>query len=1012
MNIKYLSALRTGATPLAMGFALISTAASAQDATTTAAPQSVDCSTTPDDPSCGDAQTIVVTGSILRRTDTETVSPVTTVTQENLDQRGISTVQEGLQTLAANNGPALTNSFTANGAFAAGASAISLRGLSTNSTLVLFDGLRAAYYPLADDGSRNFVDLNTIPDDIVDRVQVLRDGASAAYGADAIAGVVNIITKREFKGVRARGEAGISERGDAPQYRLSLTAGKGDIEEDGYNAYVSGFYYRSKKLMNRDRGYPFNTDNQTGVCSPDGECGSDDRLNSPTATSYTGFTGPLIVRPYDATNTTALGRFQLLNTAGCDSAYTLTPEQLAASAAAPLQTCTIDLTRKYGVIQPDIERWGVSARVTAALSDSIEAYAEFNFLQSKSSYTGLPEQIARNSNAGILFPGFSTSNNSATRAPGSFALTLPVYVCANGVGDASGLNTGCNATNGTLNPNNPFAAAGQLARIQGRLFDRPTFNETRNRAYRGAIGIKGDLTDTINFDFGATAMHDDLRRRQEGYVYIANLLTAVARGTYNFVDLTQNTQAQNDFLRPTQILNATSDQVQFQGTLGADLMELPGGKLQVAVGAGARYEAVDAPSGNPDTFGPTQRYFTLNAFGTKGSRWVYSGFAEVNAPILEQVEVNLAGRYDKYSSGQNAFSPKAGIKFKPIDQLLIRGTWSKGFRIPSFGEANALPTTGFVTNTSAAFNDAYLSQYGCTVATFSDCPTYIRSGSYGQTTLASPNLKPERSRSFTAGILFEPIRNFSISVDYYNIKKTGVIAQPSNSPALLAYYAGQPIPAGYTVIPDAVSPDFPNATPRIAFVQSQLINANTQRVSGLDFQIDGRVNLTDNIRFTSHLEASYIIKLESDLTASGGGVERYDGTLGNFNLTAGSGTPKWHGYWLNGVQFDDNLEINTTLNYFGGYNLSAVDQGTGYKDCGLNPGYSPSGCDVPRYITFDLQTRFKVNDRFTLSLTALNLFDKMPPVDVVTYGAYLYNPIQGGQGILGRYFKVGFQADF
>ena len=245
MNIKYLSALRTGATPLAMGFALISTAASAQDATTTAAPQSVDCSTTPDDPSCGDAQTIVVTGSILRRTDTETVSPVTTVTQENLDQRGISTVQEGLQTLAANNGPALTNSFTANGAFAAGASAISLRGLSTNSTLVLFDGLRAAYYPLADDGSRNFVDLNTIPDDIVDRVQVLRDGASAAYGADAIAGVVNIITKREFKGVRARGEAGISERGDAPQYRLSLTAGKGDIEEDGYNAYVSGFYYRS-----------------------------------------------------------------------------------------------------------------------------------------------------------------------------------------------------------------------------------------------------------------------------------------------------------------------------------------------------------------------------------------------------------------------------------------------------------------------------------------------------------------------------------------------------------------------------------------------------------------------------------------------------------------------------------------------------------------------------------------------------------------------------------------------
>jgi iron complex outermembrane receptor protein len=1012
VNIKYLSALRSGATPLAMGFALISTAAFAQDAATTAAPQSVDCGTTPDDPSCGDTQAIVVTGSILRRTDTETVSPVTTVTQENLDQRGISTVQEGLQTLAANNGPALTNSFTANGAFAAGASAISLRGLSTNSTLVLFDGMRAAYYPLADDGSRNFVDLNTIPDDIVERVEVLRDGASASYGADAIAGVVNIITKREFKGVRARGEAGLSDRNDAAQYRLSLTAGVGDLSENGYNAYVSGFYYKSNKLMNRDRPYPFNTSDLRGVCDAAGNCGNDDRNGSPTSDDFSGTRGALLVRPYDPTNTTALGRFQLLNNVGCDSAYTLTPQQLEDNEAAPLQTCTVDLTRNYGVIQPDLERWGISGRVTAALTDNIEGYAEFNYLQSSSSYTGLPERVARSANAGILFPPFSTATGAGAVAPGSFALTLPVYVCAAGVGDASGLNTGCNATNGTLNPNNPFAAAGQLARIQGRLLDQPTYDQTRNRAYRGAIGIKGDLTDSINFDFGATAMHNDLRRTQAGYVYIANLLTAISRGTYNFVDPTQNTQAQNDFIRPTSIINATSDQVQFQGSLGTDLMQLPGGPLQLAVGAGARYEAVDAPSGNPDTFGPTQRYLTLNAFGTKGSRWVYSGFFELNAPVVDQVEVNLSGRYDKYSSGQNAFSPKAGIKFKPIDQLLIRGTYSRGFRIPSFGEANALPTTGFVTNTAAAFNDAYLGQYGCTVATFDECPSYLRTGSYGQTTLASPNLKPERSRSFTAGVFFEPIRNLSFSVDYYNIKKTGVIAQPSNGPALQAYYSGQAIPAGYTVIADAVSPDFPNATPRIAFIQSQLINANTQKVSGLDFQIDGRVNLTDNIRFTSHLEASYIIKLESDLTASGGGVERYDGTLGNFNLTAGSGTPKWHGYWLNGLQFDDNLEINTTLNYFGGYNLSAVDQGTGYKDCGLNPGYSPSGCNVPRYITFDLQTRFKVNDRFTLSLTALNLFDNMPPVDVVTYGAYLYNPIQGGQGILGRYFKVGFQADF
>src|SRR3546814_11066070 len=110
--------------------------------------------------------------------------------------------------------------------------------------------MRAAYYPLADDGTRNCVDLNTIPDDIIDQVQVVRDGASSTYGADAIAGVVNIITKRQFKGLTGRVEGGISERGDASQYRLSLTGGVGDINEPGNNASPNGSYYRNEQRIN------------------------------------------------------------------------------------------------------------------------------------------------------------------------------------------------------------------------------------------------------------------------------------------------------------------------------------------------------------------------------------------------------------------------------------------------------------------------------------------------------------------------------------------------------------------------------------------------------------------------------------------------------------------------------------------------------------------------------------------------------------------------------------------
>lgn len=1033
VNKKTFSALKASAAPLVIGMALISTVASAQD-TTSAPAEAVDCDVQSNDPSCDSGKVIVVTGSILRRTDTETPSPVTTLSNENLDKRGLFTVQDGLQSLAANNGPALTNSFSANGAFAAGASAISLRGLSTNSTLVLFDGMRAAYYPLADDGTRNFVDLNTIPDDIVERVEILRDGASSAYGADAIAGVVNVITKRQVKGLTARAEAGLASRGDASQYRISVTGGVGDIEENGYNAYLSGFYYKSNKLMNRDRGYPFNTDNETNVCSPDGsQCGPDLRVNAPDGV-FPGTAANLIVRPYDATNTTAQGRFQNLGTNGCDlgTPYTLTDDQFANNPSSPRTVCTLDYTNLYGTITPEIERWGVSGRVTAAVTDSIEAYAEFNFLQSTVNYTSNPAVLRGNAPTGILFPQFSTSSTGGALAPGSFALSLPVYVCANGTPDARGVNTGCNAANGTLNPNNPFAANGQTARIAGRILDRVTYNETRTRAYRGAVGVSGDINDNVSFNVGATAMHMDLRRLQQGYVHINNLLTSIARGTFNFVNTSQNTQAQWDYLMPDNVNNASSDQVQFDANLQSSVFDLPGGPLSVAIGGSVRYEGVDSPSGNPDTFGPTQRYFTLNAFGTQGSRWVYSAYGEVEAPIIDQVSVNASGRYDKYSSGQESFSPKIGVKFQPVRSLLIRGTFSKGFRIPSFGEANALPTTGYVNNTGGLFNNAYLNQYTvpgntagpdgafaqCTSANFTSaaCPVYLRSASYGQTTLASPNLKPEKSQSFTAGVFFEPTRGISFAVDYYNIKKTGVITQLSNTPALLAYYSGQAIPAGYNVIPDAVDPAFPNARPRVAFVQSQLVNANTQRVSGLDFSIDTDVNLTDSIRWNSHLEASYIIKLETEFPD--GSVERYDGTAGNYNLTAGSGTSKWKGYWLNSLGFGENFELSGTLNYFGGYDYSAMDQATGYKDCSLisgvpgDPAYSPSGCQVDAYITFDIQAKVRVNDKFTLTATMMNAFDNMPPVEVATYGAHLYNPVQGGNGIYGRYFRLGAKVDF
>ncbi|MHA6718149.1 TonB-dependent receptor domain-containing protein [Sphingomonas sp. RS6] len=997
--------LRGGASlsAVVLAGALFAAPAMAQDTTATTP-------TTQDDQAS--SQEIVVTGSLFA-TSTITASPVTTVTTENLDQRGINTVQDAIQQLSSNNGPALTNSFTANGAFAGGASSVSLRGLSTNSTLVLFDGLRAAYYPLADDGSRNFVDLNTIPDDIVDRIEVLRDGASSSYGADAIAGVVNVITKKEYKGIGGRAEAGIAQDGIAANQRLTLTAGTGDLDEQGFNAYVSGFYYHSDAVYNRDLRAPFNTADETSFGGPNNIFNG----RNPDG-SYTAFALPydFYVRPYTNVGYSngvqnggaAQGRYEKLNqSSGCRSGQstTLTAAELAAAgAAAPSGIiCQEDYVNNYQVVAPKIDRFGGSARFTARIGDSHEAYLAFNFQQSRVSYTGFPPSIRANAPTGIDYPRFSTSTAvNPALAAGSGVLALPVYICPERVN--------CDTSpNRQLNPNNPYASQGLIARLTGRPPEL-TSNETRSRVYRAAFGLTGTVFGDWDYRVDATAMHTDLQRKAEGYVYIQHLLDVIADGSYNFVNPELNSKSVLDYLMPTNITNATSDLYQAQVSVNKAIVDLPGGPLEVGFGGSIYYEAVNSPSANPDNNGPTERYFTLNAFGTEGKRTVYSAFGEIRAPIIDMIEANASGRYDSYSSGQSNFSPKFGLKFTPIKEVVIRGTYSRGFRIPSFGEANALPTTGYVSQSINNIPASYRAQWGAACAdnatAATACPSYLTSYSIGLTTLASPNLQPEKSRSFTAGIFFQPIQNVSFSVDYYNIKKTGAITSPSSDPAISAYYAGEPIPDGYTVIADAIDVNNPTARPKIAFVESQLINANTIQSEGIDFNARANFDIGP-VSWTSNLDASLILELST--TFPDGTKETYVDTLGNFNLTAGSGTFRWRGNWVNSFNYKQ-LTVTGTVNYTSGYDLSAVDQGTEYRDCGLSS--IEDYCRVKSYITFDTNVSVRVNDRITVYGNVLNVFDRLPAIDPVTYGAYLYNPVQAGNGIYGRMFRGGAKFKF
>jgi iron complex outermembrane receptor protein len=603
---------------------------------------------------------VVVTGSILRRTDAETPSPVTVLSADTLAERGINTVSEAIQRLSANNAGTIQQGWNTGFNFAAGANAPALRGLTVQATLSVADGLRLAPYPLADDGHRNFVDLNTIPNAIVERIEVLRDGASSTYGADAIAGVINVITKKEIQGLHIGGSTGLSEDGGGDENRFDLTWGYGDLESQGFNFYVSGEYQKQDPLWARDRGYPFNTQDWSRKCGSSGSCMHNLNWNGVSAEdgNYNGLfstPGVTLVRPSDGLILDGTGsvqggvaerdingdlvldddgnviptrlRYQYLNPgAGCREFNSVNLTTAQQGSSSPATVCEINYQSKYIMLQPEISRQGISSRFTANIGESSQFYMMANFYKTDTSAQFTP----------LGFNGLPT----VPRPQGmdNYNVILPVYVCSTGVGTVNGANTGCDATNGTLNPYNPFASEGLSAQALLRSpFGRT--EETSSRALRGVVGLEGSFGDGWRYSADFTASEVGLDRDEGNYFIPQRIMDVVARGTFNFADPYANDQETWDYIAPKKREHHTSRLWQVQGTVSKEIVDLPGGPLQAAVGVSYREEELTQNSANPpNDSAPYERYYSINAVGAAGERDVRSGFFEISAPVLESLE--------------------------------------------------------------------------------------------------------------------------------------------------------------------------------------------------------------------------------------------------------------------------------------------------------------------------------------------------------------------------------------
>lgn len=1003
--------LLAAATPLALAFAA---PAFAQTTETPQTPGQVEIDrqqtapTTPDAQSTQGGDDIVVTGSLFRRTNTETPSPVTILTADSIAKAGITTASDAIRSISADGAGSIGTGFQSG--FSAGGSAVSLRGLGVSSTLVLVDGLRSANFPISDDGHNSYVDLNSIPFSLIERIEVLKDGASSSYGADAIGGVVNLILKKHVVGVAGTVEAGLAEKGDGARQRANLTIGYGDYENQGFNVYLNGEYQRDGRISNHSRGFPYNTQDLTRIGGKDGNT-ADSALT--TATPNAVVTRVLqtdLNNPLAGSTAGLTTQFQTLNLASCpDGTYTQTSSTVNGVG------CRYDLVDRYRQLQPLQERYSFSGRASVKISDRIEGYLTGSYSRSYVSINGTPSSVR----ASQPFGG------SATVSALNPGIVLPVYICTSGVNCATPGTAGRQ-----LNPNNPYAAAfannpaNGAARLYYLFGDIPQGSDRTNEVYRATAGLNGSFGNDWNWRVEGAYARDELEITQRGLINIAALRTAINTGSYNFVNPSQNSQAVRDALSPNKVTPSHSTLASLDASITKSLVELPGGSLQVAIGGQVRRETLTNNNQNAtlDTYGLT----TSSAFG---AHTVSAGYFEISAPVLKVLDLAASGRYDHYSEGFGRFSPKVGFKFTPIPQFAVRGTYSQGFRAPTFAEAGPRSQyAGFVTYTPPC---NFVIAHGGTASASGGCSDngnpYAQQYQLGRGVAGNPDLKPETSRSFTAGAIFQPVRWISFTADYYNVKKSNlIVAGPLIGQAQNAYYSQTNLAAaqaavaavgpGYSVnLVDGPDPLFPNALPRVLIINAPFVNANYSITSGIDLAATANVPLGDDAAFTSRIEATHVFQY--DLHTSGG-VQKYAGTMGPNDLSSGNGTPNWRGNWQNTIQVGA-YSLSATTYFVNKIKAVATDLGNLSRDC-TAALYKPAGdttgerfCYVKRFINVDLNGSVKVNDDFTFFVNVGNVFNAKAPVAPAAYSsAPNFLTTWHYAGLVGRTFRAGASFGF
>lgn len=915
---------------------------------------------------------ILVTGSRIKRDPTQSALPLTVIGTEDLQREGINSPEQLISYLSTNGNGAdnlASNSDVTSGAQRGtnGLSAANLRGQGSAATLVLLNGRRVAAHGLT--GSA--VDVNQIPIAAIERVEVLKDGASAIYGTDAIGGVINFITKTDFEGIAASGFADLTEAGGSSIYRLSGTVGYGDLSDQGFNimASVSKSWHKILRGEDRDfvngnqperglsidtRGTPFATAMPNGA----------NALFAPNGSLLSGVSLPIPGQTFSATG--GINVLDLPGGAGCDSmdggmAY---DHELWAFNGA-YYACAWD-TGRAAVLQQPLDTLTYYGRATVALGDH-QISAEVTGSDADSSKQFSSNQYAGNtSSTPLYYPLNSLTADTYNSIYNQILAEFPSIA---------------------VNYGKPIAYRWRCTVCGPREY------KTNTKTFRAGLFVEGPLGGDWDYQAGGSyAESEAVSVLGSGYSYrgifssstranasgipgavsggidpraptapgasapgIVGLLNS---GILNPFSLTQTPEALAalDAISAEGVLlyGGKYDVWQFDASISGSLFDLPGGAVQLAVGVDYRREGYSF-NGSPDAEFDRPEIFNVafdnaNALASK-NRTVKAIYGEVLLPVFDTFEVTAAGRLDDYSGFGTTFNPKITAKYQPVDWLMFRGSFNTGFRVPNFNQifngVSQSPNPGnTLVDPTTCPSGAVSATPGCEAIT----PDTLTGGNL--------NLGPETSDQYSIGVVLRPAPRFSASLDYWSIAVDDTIGALTLRQLLdnISFFG------------DRVT----RTNGIITLVDLRADNIGSRRTEGLEVSLRGGADGFGG-SFSAGLDGTYLLEKKEKFLPSA----PYNDVRGVFTYAGDLGLKWKHNAWINFTK--DNYSFNFSQIYRNGYEnqaLPGIANGTVTR-----PDYNPR---VKAYVIYNMSASVEIQERFRITAGIKNLFDTDPPF-AITY---------------------------